>query len=184
MDGPVPSWGERVRLDETWHRAPELCPRLSRKPQELAVHRTSAQSHPTGTQPSLFSTFLHPTPNGCLLQLALLRPFLLHFPPTSHSHPALFYHLFSTSLSAPCFPWQMPSTPASDQCTSPGYSSCKAGTVCCSLCTGHNATQPCSWLQWLQQTQLRMMTAFASPAVTAQKYFPIVWADRLSHRIA
>ena len=58
--GPVPSHpGEKgERLDETWCRGPELRSGLSWKPQELAVHRTSAQSHPTGTQPSLSSTFL------------------------------------------------------------------------------------------------------------------------------
>lgn len=35
--------------------------------------------------PSPFSTFLHPAPNGCLLQLVPLQPLLLHFPPVQSS---------------------------------------------------------------------------------------------------
>lgn len=32
--------------------------------------------------------------------------------------------------------------------------------------------------------QLTVMTMLASPAVTAQKGFPVVWEDRLSHKTA
>lgn len=102
MDGHhrVPSHpGEKgVRLYETRHRAPEQCLWLSGEPQELTVLRTSVQSHPTGTQQSLFSTFLHPTPNGYLLQLVLLQPFPLHLPPTSHSCLGLFHYLARSFL--------------------------------------------------------------------------------------
>lgn len=108
MDGHhrVPSHpGEKgARLYETPHTAPEQCLWLSGEPQELTVLRTSVQSHPTGTRQSLLSTFLHPTPNGYLLQPVLLQPFPLHLPPTSHSRLGLFHYLahhFLPNISPP-----------------------------------------------------------------------------------
>lgn len=47
----------------------------------------------------------------------------------------------------------MPSVPSQWPTHLP--SSCVSGTLCCSLCTGHNSTWHCSWLQWQQQTQWR-----------------------------
>lgn len=108
-------------------------------------------------------------------------------PHTNRSHPALsLFLLFSASLSARCFSHRVPtrvsycvpSTPVGDP-----HTSCGARTVCYSPRTQHDATRPRSERNGCSK-QLTAMTTFASPAVTAQKCFSVVWEGRVSHKTA
>lgn len=134
---------------------PDQSLQLSRKPQELCAHRTSAHS----SLPSLFSAFLHHISNSCVLQPACPQPFLLHFPP---SRPLL---LFSLLLSTPCFPPHSyptrlcPLCPASDQHTSPAHACQELSAAHCAQdTTQHDIVPGCSG----SSKHNEEMTAFAS----------------------
>lgn len=146
---------KRVRLNETWLSSWPEPAAFQEAP--IAVCPQDLCSEPShSTQPSLFSAFLHHISNSCGLQPACPQPFLLHFPPTSHSQPGLFDYLLVAF-------WPMFFPPAAYIVTSSVLSqwpthlpnSCMSGTLCCSLCTGHYTTWTCSWWQWQQQTQWR-----------------------------
>lgn len=154
--------------------------------------KSSAQTHPVGAYPSV----LH-FPLPCTKWLAAPACTPAAFPPpfpfvpVTSIQPRISPLLFSTSLFAQCFPHHVPysitcsvpSSVASDPHTSASSSACRAQTVCCSPCTGMMQHAPILGCNGGYK-QLTVMTMLTSPAITAQKGFPVVWEDRLSHKTA